>query len=238
VGAAPVLAPEPAEPFSETMASQAAVMREWDAAAKRWNWFMYYSYRGKNGTLPGIRLATSSDGKVWQRHYNEKDSRGMGHIFASTPDAYYEWHQIARVNGTYVLTMEVGTEKGRRWRPVIAVSQRPDRGWTQLNVDAVLQTQWGDIYSDETIFHVATPAFYQIEGRWYLYAQACPQPANRNYIDGEWDVWCFACDREIATLPGHTKLFIPGRSTAVKPGDKTAQPASAGDVATRAAPEK
>jgi hypothetical protein len=47
--------------------------------------------------------------------------------------------------------------------------------------------------------------------------QACPLPANRDYIDGHWDMWCFACDREIPTLPGHTKLFIPGKPTAVKP---------------------
>ena len=216
-GAAPVLAPEAAEPFSENMASQAAVLREWDATAKRWNWFMYYSYRGKDGTLPGIRLATSDDGKTWKRQFNTKDPRGMGQIFASTPDAFYEWHQILKIGTTYVLSIEVGTERGKRWRPVIAVSRNPDQGWAQLDVDTVLQTKWEGVYSDDTIFHVATPAFYPIEGKWYLYVQACPLPANRNYIDGHWDMWCFACDREIATLPGHTKLFIPGKPMAVKP---------------------
>ena len=214
VGTGPVLAAAPAEPFSETMASQAAVWRKWDTTAKRWNWYMYYSYRGVNGTLPGIRLATSADGKTWQRHFNRDDPRGMGQIFASTPDAYYEWHQIFKRGGTYVLTMEVGTEKGKRWRPVIAVSQYPDHGWAQLDVNAVLQTRWEGCYRDETIYHVATPAFYEIEGRWYLYAQACPLPANDNYIDGHWDLWCFSCDREIPTLPGHASLFIPGNQAA------------------------
>jgi len=214
VGTEPVLAPYTAEPFLETMVSQAAVLREWDATAKRWNWYMYYSYRGKNGTLPGIRLATSADGRIWQRHFNRQDPRGMGQIFASTPDAYYEWHQVFRRNGTYLLSIEVGTQKGKRWRPVIAVSQHPDRGWAQVNVDALLQTKWEGCYSDETIYHVATPAFYEVEGKWYLYAQACPLPANGNYIDGHWDMWCFACDREIPTLPGHTKIFIPGKPTA------------------------
>jgi hypothetical protein len=211
VGTVPVLAPATAEPFSETMASQAAVLREWDVAERRWNWYMYYSYRGKNGTLPGIRLATSADGKTWQRQFNQQDPRGMGQIFASTPDAYYEWHQVSKRKGTYVLSIEVGTEKGRRWRPVIAVSRHPDQGWAQLDVDALLQTKWEGCYRDETIYHVATPAFYEIDGKWYLYAQACPLPGNGNYIDGHWDMWCFSCDREIPTLPGYTRIFIPGK---------------------------
>ena len=100
---------------------------------------MYYSYRGKNGTLPGLRLATSADGKTWKRHYNQADPRGMGHIFASTPNAYYEWHQAMKVADTYVLTIEVGTEKGKRWRPVVAVSRAPDTGWKQLDVDTLLR---------------------------------------------------------------------------------------------------
>ena len=26
-------------------------------------------------------------------------------------------------------------------------------------------------------------------------------------------MWAFACDREIATLPGYAKIFIPGPAT-------------------------
>jgi hypothetical protein len=40
VGAQPVLSPEPAAPYFEQMASQAGVLREWDAKARRWDWFM------------------------------------------------------------------------------------------------------------------------------------------------------------------------------------------------------
>ncbi|MEZ5278448.1 MAG: hypothetical protein R3F07_18845 [Opitutaceae bacterium] len=131
-------------------------------------------------------------------------------IFTSTPGAYYEWHQVSKVGDTYVLSIEVGVDAGKRWRPVIAVSTDPVSGWAQLDVDTVLQTRWAGLYSDETIYHVATPAFYRIEDSWYLYVQACPLPANRNYIDGHWDLWCFACDRKIPTLPGCPSLFIPG----------------------------
>jgi hypothetical protein len=216
VGAEPVLSPELAAPYFESMASQAAVLREWDAKEQRWDWFMYYSYRGKDGILPGLRLATSRDGKTWVRHYNEKDPRGMGQIFKSTPGAYYEWHQVSKTGRTYLLSVEVGTSAGKRWRPVIAVSQHPATGWTQTDVDAVLQTKWEGLYRDDTIYHVATPAIYQIEGKWYLYAQACPLPANGNYIDGHWDLWCFACDRQIPTLPGCESIYLPGKPTAAE----------------------
>jgi hypothetical protein len=52
-GATPALAPEHAEPFCVTLASQAAVLRESDADGQ-WQWYMYYSCRGRNGVLPGI----------------------------------------------------------------------------------------------------------------------------------------------------------------------------------------
>jgi hypothetical protein len=210
VGTQPVLSPEPAGPYFEQMASQAAVLREWNASEHRWDWFMYYSYRGKDGILPGLRLATSHDGKTWTRHYNPKDPRGMGQVFPSTPGAYYEWHQVFKIGDTYLLSIEVGTSAGQRWRPVIAVSQHPATGWAQLDVDTLLQTKWEGLYRDETMYHVATPALYPIQGKWYLYAQACPLPANHNYIDGRWDLWCVACDRLISTLPGCASMYIPG----------------------------
>ena len=75
-----MLAPDPAAPFHEEMASQAAVWRERNAADGGWDWYMYYSYRGKDGVLPGIRLATSRDGKAWTRRFNAADPRGMGQM--------------------------------------------------------------------------------------------------------------------------------------------------------------
>lgn len=207
---APVLAPEPAAPFHEEMASQAAVWRERDAASGGWRWFMYYSYRGKDGTLPGLRLATSTDGRHWTRHFNAADPRGMGQIFVSTPNAYYEWHQVTKLGSTYVLVMEVGKNRGERWRPVFAVSDRPDRGWRQLDLDFALQTGWRGVYRDDAHYHVATPAVYQIDGRWYLFVQACPRPDSDNYIDGRWDMWGFDCLRAVP-LPGTPDVVhLPG----------------------------
>ena len=208
-GSAPVLAPEAASPYYEEMASQAAVMREWNTETKCWDWYMYYSYRGKDGTLPGIRLATSKDGKNWERHFNSDDPRGMGQIFESTPEAYYEWHQFLKVDDTYILCIEVGIEYGKRWRPVLAVSKDPVKGWKQLDSETMLQTKWTGLYDDTTLYHVATPALYQIEGKWYLFVQACGRPGNDNYIDGGWEMWGIACDKKIPTLPGYADLYIP-----------------------------
>ncbi len=212
-GDAPVLAPEPGAPFLEDMASQGAVMREWSEAAQRWTWYMYYSYRGKDGVLPGIRLATSPDGKNWTRHFNAEDPRGMGQIFPSTPNAYYEWHQISKIGSTYVLCIELGLDQGARWRPGLAVSTNPVTGWSQLDPDTVLQTKWGGLYDDSTLYHVATPALYRLDGKWYLFTQACGRPASNNYIDGAWEMWCFACDLAIPTGPGCDDLYIPGLPT-------------------------
>lgn len=49
-----------------------------------------------------------------------------------------------------------------------------------------------------------------IDGRWYLYAQACPLAANRNDIDGAWDLWVIECARRLPTLPGYADLWVPG----------------------------
>ena len=117
-----------------------------------------------------------------------------------------------------MLCIEVGTSAGSRWRPVVAVNQRPAAGWAQIDVDALLQTKWEGLYRDGTIYHVATPALYQVGGKWYLYAQACPLPGNGNYIDGQWDLWCIPCDRLIPTLPGCESIYIPGQAKAAGAG--------------------
>ena len=208
-GLTPILSPDPEPPFYEVMSSQGAVYREWNQSTQAWDWYMYYSYRGLDGILPGIRLATSHDGKTWTRQWNENDPRKMGQIFLSTPNAYYEWHQIFKTGDSYVLSIEVGVDQGTRWRPVIAVSSRPDQGWKQLDVDTYLQTKWKGLYSDSTIYHVATPAFYPIEGKWYLFTQACGNPPSGIYLDGSWEMWGFSCNHPGPTLPGGELFCTP-----------------------------
>jgi hypothetical protein len=66
------------------------------------------------------------------------------------------------------------------------------------------------LYDDSTLYHVATPALYQIGGKWHLFVQACGRPANDNYIDGGWDLWGVVCEKTIPTRPGCASLHIPG----------------------------
>jgi len=82
----------------------------------------------------------------------------------------------------------------------------------------MLQTKWQGLYDDRTLYHVATPALYPIEGKWYLYVQACGRPGNDNYIDGAWEMWAVSCDRRIPTRPGCAGLWIPGLPEPVRPG--------------------
>jgi hypothetical protein len=196
-GVGPILAPNDNSPFNETMVSQGAVTREWNPAKKVWNWYLYYSYRGSDGVLPGIRMAVSTDGKRWARWYNPKDPSGRGQIFPGVANTYYEWHQIFKVGSTYVLSIEAGPENGKRWRTALATSESPFYGWKPLNLDLLLQTQWKGLYREESMFHVATPAFYRIEDKWYLFVQACGRPGSNNYIDGTWDLWAMECTRKL-----------------------------------------
>ena len=108
-----------------------------------------------------------------------------------------------------MLCIEVGVDHGKRWRPVLAVSTDPSRGWTQLDINKMLQTKWVGLYDDRTIYHVATPALYQIAGRWYLFAQACGRPLDDNYIHGAWELWCFRCDHNASTTRGCADVWTP-----------------------------
>ena len=189
-GDAPVLAPEAAGPYHEEMASQAAVMREWNAAEKRWDWYMYYSYRGKDGVLPGIRLATSRDGKNWTRQFNKDDPRGMGQIFQGRRNAYDEGHQIRKIDNTYVLCIEVGVDHGALGR--LAVSNNPVKGWTQLDLDTVLRRSGRGTIGERTLYHVATPAFYQIEGNGTCLYGPAVAPAMA-FTPMAWEMWGVVC---------------------------------------------
>ena len=60
------------------------------------------------------------------------------------------------------------------------MSKDPATGWAQTDVDAVFQTKWAGLYRGDTIYHVATPAFYPFGGKWYLYTEACTPPCNGN----------------------------------------------------------
>src|SRR5262249_17616357 len=57
----PILSPQGQGRDDESYVSQGAVFRE------KGVWYSLYSYRTRNAVLPGIRLATSRDGKRWTK---------------------------------------------------------------------------------------------------------------------------------------------------------------------------
>jgi hypothetical protein len=149
---------------------------------------MLYSYRsGAKNVLPGLRLATSSDGKEWTK------APGPDLLSAAPEQKYIEWHTTIRVGRQYVMLFE-GYNGGTRWGAEVAVSDRLDSGWKKLPTKLLDQTKWPG-YSDKTMFHVATPAIYTWGGRWYLYVQAAPAGP---YSDQPWSLWVVDCDDALA----------------------------------------
>ena len=178
----PILSPRGQGRDDETHVSQASVLRE-DGL-----WTMLYSYRsGSNKILPGIRLATSPDGKQWTK------VPGPDLLSAAPEQKYIEWHTTIRVGHRYVMLFE-GYNGGTRWGADVAVSDRLTSGWKKLPTNLLDQTTWPD-YSDATMFHVATPAIHNWGGRWFLYIQAAPAGY---YINQPWSLWAVDIDDALA----------------------------------------
>lgn len=168
----PILSPKGQGREDETYVSQGAIFRE------RGQWYSLYSYRTAKETLPGIRLATSPDGKRWTKQ------PGADLLTAAPESRYIEWHQVYKIGAQYVMFYE-GYNGGTRWGADVAVSSSLTSGWKKAPVNLFDQTTWMG-YADDTMFHVATPAIYQIKGKWYLYFQAAPSGV---YYKQHWALW-------------------------------------------------
>ena len=183
----PILSPGGQGRDDETYVSQGAVFFE------KGLWHSLYSYRTASAVLPGIRLATSRDGQHWTKQ------PGADLLTAAPESRYIEWHQVYRIGKRYVMLYE-GYNGGVRWGADVAVSDSLTKGWKKAPISLIDQTKWAN-YSDETLFHVATPAVYQFRGHWYLYFQAAH---SGYYIKQHWALWGLECDdllKQIAALP-------------------------------------
>lgn len=158
----PVLAPTGDEVF----VSQSAVLREGG------QWYMYYSYRTREATLPGVRLAVSDDGVRFTKTGEEILSIGAEGDFDSR---YIEWHQIQRVGDAIVMLYEA--YNGEHWSIGMARAAGPRGPFTKYARNPILQRSAVEDAFDED--HVATPAMYCIGGRWLLFYQG----ANQAYAD-------------------------------------------------------
>ena len=173
----PILSPKGQGRDDETFVSQGAVIKE------KGLWHSLYSYRTDKQVLPGVRLATSPDGRKWTKVPGPD-------LLTSAPESLYiEWHQVQRIGERFVMIYE-GYNGGTRWGADLAMSTSLTAGWKKAPVDLIDQTRWAD-YADTTMFHVATPALYPFGGKWQLYVQAAPAGA---YYSQHWTLWGLEVD--------------------------------------------
>lgn len=154
-------------------------------------WTMIYSYRLPGTTLPGLRYATSSDGITFTRS-------GAGDLFTASPDStYIEWHQVIKIGSIYILTYETSTDNG--FALFIAYSSSITSGWVKVVASPVFTRSGTSGAFDE--FHVATGAFHEIDGVWYLFFQG--GNVQTPYGESRWDLG-------VATLNGSPLDIVTG----------------------------
>lgn len=168
----PILAPGGQGRIDETHVSQGAVLRD------HGRWYSLYSYRTGDKVLPGVRIAESKDGIHWIKAPGPD-------LLASAPEQrYLEWHQVYRLGKRWVMLYE-GYNGGTRWGADIAVSNSLTSGWKKLPAGLIDQRRWTN-YSDDVLYHIATPAAYKIGGQWYLYFQGA---SSGFYSYQHWALW-------------------------------------------------
>lgn len=155
----------------EVDVSQGAVLKDGDT------WYMYYSYRTPTAILPGIRVATSTDGIHWNKTGREILSRSPGWYDSH----YYEWHQILKLGHDYVLLSECFN--GSHWCVGAAHSTSPMSGWVKKDTPLF---EHSGIPGAFDVHHVATPAIFDIGSRVMLFYQGGNNPEN--YIWSNWDI--------------------------------------------------
>nr|MBP8954593.1 hypothetical protein [Armatimonadota bacterium] len=163
----PVLRPD----GDEVDVSQGAVLRDGD------DWFMYYSYRTAERTLPGIRLAVSADGLHWEKTGREVLSVEPG----GYDERYYEFHQALKLGEDYVLISECFD--GSHWSIGAAHSKQPDRGWEKSRSPIFERS---DLSGTFDVAHVATPTLFDIGGQTMLFYQGGNNAED--YIMSNWDI--------------------------------------------------
>ena len=183
----PVLCPREQGRGDENFVGEGAVFRE------KGLWYLFYSYRTAKKSLPGYRLATSRDGLHWIK------LPGPDILTAAPQSLYCEWHQVFKIGNLCVLLYE-GYNGGNRWGADVATSSTLTTGWKKMPTSLIDQTKWPG-YSDATQFHVATPAMYHINDKWYMYFQGA---RKGEYGWQHWAMWCVECDdvvKQISITP-------------------------------------
>jgi hypothetical protein len=162
-----VLAPSGDESTSEV----AGVIRDDDT-----HWYMYYSYRTPpplQQTLPGIRCATSADGKHWTKLPGDVIHVGPPGSYDST---HIEGAQAFKIGATYVIMYSCFD--GARYMSALASSASPTGGF--------LKSAWNPIFQPSEVSghwdheQESTAVITGIAGRDYLYYQGTNTPGDYN----------------------------------------------------------
>jgi hypothetical protein len=130
--------------------------------------------------LPGIRYATSKDGKVWVKQ-GEGDLLSRGQE-GSVDSRYFEWKQVFRAFNKNILVWEAFS--GKEWAVCMASADSPAGPWIKSQRNPVFRPSGVEGTFDKLF--VATPAFYLINNKWYLYFQGASDGGNYNY--NTWDM--------------------------------------------------
>jgi|GEM_PF-699205 len=161
----PVLSPSK----DESLNHQFAVMKDGGV------WHGIYSYRTGDKILPAYRYATSTDGISW--------TKSGGDVYAD-PDGgrYHEFHQLFKLGSRYYLAYESGGDD-KDWDIRIATSTDPEKGWTRSAVNPVFVKS--GVAGTFDCFHVSTPWFINIKGKWWLFYSGARDHAQP-YVFNHW----------------------------------------------------
>jgi hypothetical protein len=152
-------------------------------------WYMFYSYVTSSVNLPGVRYATSSDGKTW--------TKGGCTDILSNNSAYdrgaIEWHTISKVSSYYVLAYEgysgLNGSNACCYSINLAYSTSPTSGWTKSLANPILSgTNQSSAFDS---MDVASPFFWYNGTNWMLFYQGTN---SSSYDTGDWSLG-------ITTLP-------------------------------------
>ena len=180
---------------------------------------MIYAYRNGSNILPGYRYATATAITGPWTKGGSGDILSTG-IFGSSDYGYMEWHQIIKIGSTYVLTYEAyDTAKGStngNYAINMAYSNSLTSGWTKSGANPIFTNSGQSGTMDR--YHVATAAWYQIGGTWYLFYQG--NSVAGPYYVGPWDMG-------MASISGDpTTAFIGGVADSTSNGNLLVDAAS------------
>jgi hypothetical protein len=160
----------------EIVVGGAGVIRE-DAT----HWYMYYCYRTPKATLPGIRCATSSDGRSWTK-------TGAGDIISVSAsgydDTYIEGTQALKIGNTYVLFYSGYDASEDKWTSSLAYSVSPTSGFRKDANNPVFRAGSAGRWDSR---HVSCTTVGPVNGDFkYLFYQGTSSIGNYNYA--LWDM--------------------------------------------------